>query len=262
MFTPWMAHRAAGVVATSPAERDHLKSVAEEKRLILRLNGINPAEFWNLPSGAIFRRRHRVPDDSRIVLYIGRISFIKNLEQLIVAFLQAELENTVLALAGPLLEPDYERRIRSLIKEHHLEARVFLTGPIFGEQKLSALAAAELFVLPSLNESFGNAAAEAVAAGLPVLLTEQCGIAPLIHLRAGYSVPLGTEHLAAGLRMVMLDLSRRTAVMSAREAVIRELCWSKPVKQTEEMYRRALDAATEKYPPRTQRRLAPGGMRQ
>jgi glycogen synthase len=74
--------------------------------------------------------------------------------------------------------------------------------------------------------------------------------------------PASTEHLAAGLRMMMLDLSRRTALMSAREAVIRELRWSKPVKRTEEMYRRALDAATEKYPPRTQRRLAPGGMRQ
>jgi hypothetical protein len=84
----------------------------------------------------------------------------------------------------------------------------------------------------------------------------------LIHLGAGYSVPLDTEHPAAGLRMMMLDLSQRTALMSAREAVIRELRWSKPVKRREEMYRRALDAATEKYPPRTQRRLAPGGMRQ
>ena len=74
IFTSWMTHRAVGVIATSPAERDDLNSVVEEKRLILRLNGINPAKFWDLPSGAVFRRRHRVPDDGRIVPYIGRIS--------------------------------------------------------------------------------------------------------------------------------------------------------------------------------------------
>jgi glycosyltransferase involved in cell wall biosynthesis len=246
LFTSWMTHRAAGIIATSQAERDELTSVVEEKQLTLRRNGVNPSEFLNLPSGAVFRRKHRVPEDSRIILYIGRISFIKNLEQLLLAFEQAEIQNTVLVLAGPLLEPDYERRIRSLIKDRHLEARVFLTGPIFGEEKLSALAAAELFVLPSLNESFGNAAAEAVAARLPVLLTKQCGIAPLIHLRAGYSVPLGTENLTAALRMMLSDLSRRAALTAEREAVIKELCWSEPVRQTEELYRKALEVPTRK----------------
>jgi glycosyltransferase involved in cell wall biosynthesis len=241
-----MTHRAAGVIATSPAERDELSSVVEEKRLTLRRNGIDHAEFRSLPSGAIFRCQHMLPEGSRIVLYIGRISPIKNLEQLILAFLQAQIENTILVLVGPLLEADYERKIRSLIEERHLEARVFLTGPIFGEQKLSALAAAELFVLPSLNESFGNAAAEAVAAGLPVLLTEPCGIAPLIHQRAGYSVPLGTEHLTAALRMMMSDLSRRAELTAKREAVIQELCWGEPVRHTEELYRTALEAPTRK----------------
>ncbi|HEY5743250.1 MAG TPA: glycosyltransferase [Terrimicrobiaceae bacterium] len=262
LVTSWMSRRAAGVIATSPAEREDLNSVVEEGRLTLRRNGINPAKFQNLPSGTIFRRRHRVPEGSRIVLYVGRISPIKNLEQLLLAFANAELENTVLVLAGPLLEPDYERKIRSLIRDKHLEPCVFLTGPIFGEQKLSALAAAELFVLPSLNESFGNAAAEAVAAGLPVLLTKQCGIAPFIHLRAGYSVPLGTNNLEAGLRMMMSDLSQRAALTAEREAVIRELCWSEPVRQTEELYRNALDAATRKPRASSQGVARPAEVRQ
>ena len=49
-----MIRCAAGVIATPPAERDELNSVVEEKRLILRLNGIYPAKFWNLPSVPFF----------------------------------------------------------------------------------------------------------------------------------------------------------------------------------------------------------------
>ena len=75
------------------------------------------------------------------------------------------------------------------------------TQAVRADQK-AALALADLLVLPSLNESFGNSAAEAVAAGVPVLLTDTCGIASMIHRRAGLAVPLGVEALAEGLRQI------------------------------------------------------------
>ena len=57
--------------------------------------------------------------------------------------------------------------------------------------------------MPSLIESYGNAVAEAVAAGFPVLLTDTCGIAPAIHERARLAVSLGVEKLAHGLRTLL-----------------------------------------------------------
>ena len=101
----------------------------------------------------------------------------------------------------------------------------------------AALAIADVFVLPSLNENFGNAAGEAVAAGVPVLLTETCGIAPLIHKRAGYAVPLGVESLADGLRR-MLDPSFRDEMTARREEVKRELSWDEPIAQQIALYER------------------------
>ena len=102
-----------------------------------------------------------------------------------------------------------------MIESLHLQESVRLIGPIYDQDKLAALAATDLFVLPSLSESFGNAAAEAVAAGVPVLLTDTCGIAPMIHERAGLAVPLGMASLAAGLRTMMNDAEHKNSASEA-----------------------------------------------
>ena len=62
------------------------------------------------------------------------------------------------------------------------------TGPLYGDAKWAAYRDADLFVLPSQNENFGNTAAEAVACGTPVLVTDRCGIAPIVDRRAGVVV--------------------------------------------------------------------------
>ena len=127
-----------------------------------------------------------------------------------------------------------------MIAGRGLERRILLPGPLYGEDKLSALAAAELFVLPSLMESYGNAAAEAVAAGVPVLLTDSCGIAPQIHGRAGLAVPADVRALADGLQRMMEDRASRDGVTSRRGEVLEELSWDEPLAQTEQIYERVI----------------------
>lgn len=75
-------------------------------------------------------------------------------------------------------------------------------------------------MLPSRNESFGNAAAEVVAAGVPVLLTDACGIAPpVIHGRAGMAVPLGIKCEKTRLRppTANVDDEAKGDIVSLRE---------------------------------------------
>lgn len=237
LLTKWMLWRAAAVVATSEAELPELQSITERKKVIFRRNGIDLSEFAVLPSGRDLRERWSVSPIERIVLYIGRISPIKNLEQLVLAFEKAAITNTRLVLVGPLTEPDYEAKLRRLIAARKLDAKVLLAGPLYEKDQRAALATADLFVLPSLNESFGNAAAEAVAAGVPVLLTETCGVASLIDGRAGLAVPLGIDSLAEGLR-TMFDPERRKAFTGRTDEVKSELSWDEPIEQTEKLYRR------------------------
>lgn len=236
LLTGWLSRHAARVIATSPGELEELAGLAPPRQLSLRRNGIDLAQFQSLPPSDDFRTAHGILDDERVILYIGRISRIKNLEQLVRAFHAASLDRTRLILVGPTLEPAYHRALVELIASLGLDGQVVLTGPIYGEEKLSALAAAELFVLPSLMESYGNAAAEAVAAGVPVLLTESCGIAPQIHGRAGMAVPVGVSYLTEGLQSMMEDRTCRDSMISLREEVLKELSWDEPLAQTEQMY--------------------------
>ena len=241
VFTRWMGRHAARVVATSPGEAEELAALVEPQRLAVRRNGIDLGPFKDLPPADRFRAAHGIADGDRVILYVGRISPIKNLDQLVRAFHVASPEQTRLVLVGPALEPDYAGVLAELIAALGLEKQVLLTGPLYGEEKLSALAAAHLFVLPSLSESYGNAAAEAVAAGVPVLLTETCGIAPQIDGRAGLAVPVGVATLAAGMRTLMEEGERRDNLTRRRCEVLQELSWDEPLAQTEHMYEALLD---------------------
>jgi glycosyltransferase involved in cell wall biosynthesis len=240
LFSSWMLRGAAGVIATSAREYDELSSAVSPGRLTLRRDGIDPQPFASPVGAGLFRRRFGLRDGERVVLFVGRISRLKNLEQLILAFGKAALDKTRLVLVGPMDEPDYTARLRALLSETGLGEKVLLTGPLYEADKLPAFAAADLFVLPSLYESYGVAAAEAVAAGVPVLLTEECGIAPVIHRRAGLAVPLGVESLAAALRTLLDDSTEREALVRERDKVVQELTWEEPLTRLEALYAKAL----------------------
>jgi glycosyltransferase involved in cell wall biosynthesis len=235
-FTRWMSRQAARIVATSPGEAEELSELVEPGKLVLRRNGIDLEPFEDLPSADAFRSAQGISAGERVILYVGRISPIKNLEQLVRAFHDLSPERTRLVLVGPAMEPDYAQALTDLIDGLGLDRRVLLPGPLYGEEKLSALAAADLFVLPSLSESFGNAAAEAAAAGVPVLLTDTCGIAPQIDGRAGLAVPVGVPTLVAGMQALMEDGEVRASVTRRRGEVLQELSWDEPLTKTEQIY--------------------------
>lgn len=228
-----MARGAARVIATSPREREELIALVPDTKLVLRRNGLDLSDFQTLPSGEAFRTRFGIGADETVVLYVGRISPIKNLEAVVRAFALANLEKARLALVGPELEPEYAASLRSLIEELGLRERVLWTGELYESDKLSALAAATVFVLPSTYESYGNAAAEAVASGVPVLLTHGCGIAPTIDGRAGLAVEPDAASLASGLRRILSDAN---SFCARRPEVMAELSWDGPLDQTEAFY--------------------------
>ena len=235
-FTAYLLCCAAAVIATSPAEAADLGAMTPADRLIVRRNGIDLDHFRSLPQEDSFRSRYGIAGAAPLALFVGRISPIKNLEMLLRAFAQARIPGARLALVGPMLEPDYAAHLRAVCSELALGDAVVFTGPLYGADKLAALAAADLFVLPSLFESFGNAAAEAVAAGLPVLLTDTCGIAQQIHGRAGMSVPVDQTALALALRALLTDASQRARVTRHRNDVLAELSWREPLDQMERVY--------------------------
>ena len=81
---------------------------------------------------------------------------------------------------------------------------MLFVGPLYDEEKWQAYRDADVFVLPSQNENFGNTAAESAVCGTPVIVTDRCGIAPLVR-RAGLVIRHDAVELEQALRAILED---------------------------------------------------------
>jgi len=229
---------AAAIVATSEQEVEELAAGGIPRaKIVLRRNGVMvPRE---LPERGWFRAKHQLPADAHLILFLGRLSEKKSPGLLLEAF--AQLPEKIngrelrLVFAGPD-ESGMQQRLDTLAREKGLSARVRFTGPIFGEEKWSAYRDADVFVLPSQNENFGNTAAEAAACGTPVVITENCGIAPLLAGSGGIVVRHVTSEVAQAVKEVLSDGELRGRLAQGGKSAAGRLGWDQPVGQMELLY--------------------------
>jgi glycosyltransferase involved in cell wall biosynthesis len=158
----------------------------------------------------------------RVILFLGRICYMKGCDLLLEAF--AEICKLDPQLHLLVCGPDHEGWQPDLIGMAEclgIADRVTWAGPLYGEQKWEALRNAELFVLPSHCETFPIAVLEALACSTPVVITSRVGIHREIHrAHAGLVCEDNTKSLASALR-TWLDLDtyeRDTYRQSAAEA--------------------------------------------
>jgi glycosyltransferase involved in cell wall biosynthesis len=102
------------------------------------------------------------------------------------------------------------------------------------------MADADIFVLPSRYENFANAAAEAIACGIPVIITDACGIRSLVNGRAGLVIAPEREPLAAAIRALISDRALYRSLQEGCPAVAAQLGWDRLSEQMEGYYTRAL----------------------
>jgi glycosyltransferase involved in cell wall biosynthesis len=231
--------KAAKVIATSEIERQELIAggIAEEK-IALRRNGLDLEEFQSMPPRGALRKQLGIRDQERVLFFLGRLSYIKGLDVLVRAFAEiaARHGDVKLVIAGPDDEDGCRHEILAMVEKLKLKDAVIFPGPLFGVQKFQALADADLFVLPSQYESFGNAAAEAIACGVPVLVTQGCGIAPLVHERAGLVAECTVAGLEAGMERLLSDSTFLQSCRAGCATVAAGLSWAEPVEQLERIY--------------------------
>ena len=165
----------------SQVDRVYVNSKIYADRWIRR--GLAPERMAILPRGLdteTFDLRHRQEDfwkkrgaHGRVVLYVGRISREKELEFLAqVAEGMPENSNTTFAFVG---DGPYLSELKKRLKKG-----VF-TGVLRGKELSVAYASADLFVFPSTTDTYGNVVVEALASGLPVIVSDQGGPGELVH---------------------------------------------------------------------------------
>jgi glycosyltransferase involved in cell wall biosynthesis len=231
---------ASAVIATSEQEAAEMASGGIPRgKIVMRRNGVEtPAKF---PERGVFRAAQGISPEAKLILFLGRLSEKKSPELLLQAFAalhgQREGSSLHLVFVGPD-ESGMRARLEQITEKLGLAPRVHFCGPLYGKFKWEAYRDADVFVLPSQNENFGNSAAEAVTAGTPVIVTHDCGIAPLLADVAGLAVAHEAEAVSQALARVLGDRELHARLAAGCHVVASQLGWEEPIRHMEELYGR------------------------
>jgi glycosyltransferase involved in cell wall biosynthesis len=169
---------------------------------------------------AAARARWGMLADARIVLFVGRLEASKGLQALLSAFARAVAEENDLCLA---IAGDGSLRAHVEAIAAKPDCRVTYLGRLSGDDVLRSYLAADLLVLPSLFEPWGLVINEAMACGLPVIVSDRVGCADdLVRPgETGLIVGAGREiDLASAIRQLARDEPARRHMGQAAERLI------------------------------------------
>ncbi|MCJ7634054.1 glycosyltransferase [Candidatus Bathyarchaeota archaeon] len=189
LFTDILLGHSSQVIALSKSESQHyrLLGIPRDKISIIP-NAIDVADYDDLPSRGRFKSRYGIDEDKRIMLFLGRINWIKGLDILMNAYARlvsrTDLDNILLVIAGP--DDGYLETTKSLIRELGLENSVIMTGPVYDRRKLEAYVDSEFLVLPSIYEAFATTVLEAYACNKPVIASDVESMSNIVlHMKTG-----------------------------------------------------------------------------
>jgi glycosyltransferase involved in cell wall biosynthesis len=238
-----LAGGARFLVATSEREKQELiEGGIVASRIVVRRNGIDFPER-QLARGD-FRRRWSIPADAKLVLFLGRLVSKKSPDLLLEAFAEwraraANGGNALLVLAGPDEGDGFVPRLKKMIGQLGLDRNVLITGPLYDDAKWQAYRDADVFVLPSQNENFGNTAAESAACGTPVIVTDRCGVAAFVG-QAGLVVPHDRVQLGRALTQLLDDCTLLQRCQAGCVEMAKKLSWAGPLDESEALYKQCV----------------------
>lgn len=189
-------------------------------------NGIDMTAMTLPPRGA-FRNRRLGIGEAPLCLFLGRVDPGKGLDLLIPAFRRVldHRPDAHLVIAGAD-ERGYARHVAAMIRAAGVGAHVSLVGLLDDDEKAAALSDADVFVLPSRHEGMSLALLEAMAAALPVVVTEGVGLAQRIQAQqCGVVVPLESDALSAALVSVMRSPDRHAMGERGKALIESEYSW-------------------------------------
>lgn len=217
-----LINRAAGVLCTSPLEQEQFSQWAFKPPVSLIPNSLDMTPYRSLPARGKLRDRLGISSNNTLSLFVGRLHKEKRLDLVIRAFAMVteKMPEAHLLVVGP--EGDGSgQEAKTSVLDLGLEDRVHFTGMLTGADLLQAYADADLKVLFSVRENFAMVVAEAMAAGLPILVTPGIGLAAeVVEAGAGVCVSSQSEEIAqAWLHLLANPELRHTMGQRGRRLV-------------------------------------------
>jgi glycosyltransferase involved in cell wall biosynthesis len=234
---------AAAIHCTTPTEAEDVRNFGIQTPTITLPLGVNPPQPIS-EAGAALRAEYRIPAEIPIVLFLSRLHYKKRPELLLQSLAQLQQMglkfHAIFAGSG---ESDYLLHLKQLSADLHLTHQVSFPGVVVGPAKDALLQGADLFVLPSFSENFGIAVAEALAAGLPVIITPGIQIAPEVAAaKAGLVVDNELEPLVAAMAQLLTSchLRQQLSENGQRLAQVR-YSWPAIARELAEIYQQTIE---------------------
>jgi glycosyltransferase involved in cell wall biosynthesis len=203
-------------------------------------NGIHEAESAALPMRGKFRARFPAIGNRPMALFLSRLHPKKGLDRLIPAWkaLAVSQPEARLVIAGTG-DATYTAELDQLITQHGLAEQIVRVGQLVGEAKWEALVDAGVFVLPSHQEGFSMAVTEALGAGCPAVVTEECNFDELETHGCGIIIrDADMSAFVQAVEALLNDPARRKTLGAAGAALVRSrYTWGKIVGDLERIYR-------------------------
>lgn len=182
---PWMAAvgrpmiaRAAAVVFATGRERAKALPYTADARAAVVAWPTDPVDVAARDAARPrARARLGVPDDARLLLFVGRLHPLKRVLETIRLVAEIDDPRLHLAVVGPATSEIGEAECRGLAASLGASHRVHVAGPLYGAEKSEAMLASDGFVSLSGKENFGYTVAEAMAHGLPLVLSPEIDLA-------------------------------------------------------------------------------------
>jgi len=239
----WLAYEAWRVICCSRYMHHELQRVFHlpDDKIEIVPNGVEPSQFRVSRQDASMRSRFAAADE-KIVFFIGRLVQEKGVQVLLEAaprvLAAAPKTKFVIAGKGAMLES-----LRGQARQLGIESKLYFTGYIDDLTRNALYQAAMAAVFPSLYEPFGIVALEAMAAKVPVIVSDTGGLAEIVdHGVDGLKCYPGNAVSLADQLITLLqneDLAMRLAAKAA-EKVESEFSWQEIANQTQNIYKQVL----------------------
>lgn len=236
-------NQASAIHATATPEAKTIRELTLKPPIVTIPNGIHPQDFVTPADPNLFYQHFPHTQGKTLILFLGRIDPKKGLDLLAPAFaqVQAHHPNTHLIIAGPD-NIGFLPTAQQYFQTAHCAKAVTFTGLLSGPLKAAALAAATLYIAPSYSEGFSMSVLEAMASGLPCIITTGCNFPEATNAQAAHVVPIAADALAQAMLRCLADLPTAKAMGDrARQFILANYTWDRIATQLIEVYTAILD---------------------
>jgi glycosyltransferase involved in cell wall biosynthesis len=244
-----MLRSAAGIQFGTEEEAREAAALMLPGKSYVIPNGIDVADFTRNTKESTEELFQVFPDllsRQPVLLFYSRIHPKKGLDILLKAFarVSTEFPDAGLLIAGIRQDIGYENQIRKACESSKLSKKAFVTTEFIGDRGKVPINAADIFVLTAHEEGFSMAILEAMAYGMPLVISDRCHMGVVEQVGAGLVVSLEQAQIEKGLREILSRSSSDLSAMGAQGRLwVKENCsWERIGEQLCQMYQEVIAA--------------------